>query len=140
MARPKKPRLPLFEGRVVETQKLKPSGTIDKDEWVCEAHDGGAVLYGVCMVRIDKVEHDFHDEGVCRVEKLIVADMVVEKPGGRLEAEYRDARKAEQDVRDKNSGQGTLDVDGDKPKDDKPKGDEVGQQRAKRRSKPKPAE
>lgn len=101
-------RLPSFEGREVKTQRLKFTGSVDKDEYIADHNEGDDVVFVVCKMRVDNVGHKFVEDGVIRVEAVKVIDAVVDKSGA-AEKLYQEAAAAEIDLRRERSGVASLD-------------------------------
>ena len=112
MARKGIDRLPIFEGREPEKQKLKISGTVEKDKWAAEAHHGDTYGFVIAKVRFGGIDHDFTDDGMIRVEDVKILDAVIEPQSddpGAIGKLFRDLARREADARAELSGQSNLD-------------------------------
>lgn len=134
-------RLPDFEGHHVETQRLKLSGAVDKDQYIADHNEGDDIVFVVIKARVDNVGHKFIDDGVIRVEAIKVLDA---QPGNdnRAERLYKELAAEEIDRRRERSGQPSLDDAADEQaaadaaanalaKDDESGDDEVASMRTK---------
>lgn len=102
--------LPLFEGHTVETQRLKLSGKVDKDQWVAEAHDGDTIVWFVGKGRLGNVGHEFVEDGTIRIERIAPLDLHVQISDDDTIAKlYQDLAAIESEIRREKTGAASFD-------------------------------
>lgn len=103
-------KLPIFDGHSVETQRLKCTGSADKDQWVAVPHEGDVIVYTITKSRVSNVDHKFTEDGVIRIENLHAVEVFADPDDkGRIAVLFKDLSAIEIDVRRENSGKVTLD-------------------------------
>lgn len=102
--------LPLFEGHKVATQRLKLTGSVDKDEFVAEPHDGDTIVFFTGKARLGNVGHEFIEDGTIRMERLNVLDIIVQtNDSDTIASLYTDLAGVEVEIRRERSGVASLD-------------------------------
>lgn len=103
-------KLPIFDGHAVETQRLKQSGAIDKDQWVAVPHEGDTVIFTISKSHVSDVGHKFTTDSVIRVENLHALDIIADAdPKGAIAKLYADLFADEQKRHRDATGEANLD-------------------------------